>query len=60
MTLKGPLGAAESSGERDSARDWVRSELGEAITEETRIGYVALTRAQRYCAVALHANTPKK
>lgn len=52
------LAAARKFGDRDNARDWIRTGIGEAITEETRIGYVALTRAQRYCAVALPAKTP--
>jgi hypothetical protein len=43
---------------RDSARDWIKGGLGEDHDEETRIGYVGLTRARRYCAVALPSTTP--
>jgi hypothetical protein len=32
--------------------------LGGARTEETRVAYVALTRAERYVAIALPAQTP--
>ncbi len=42
----------------DSARDWIKGELGEDPDEETRIGYVGLTRARKYCAVALPNTTP--
>jgi DNA helicase-2/ATP-dependent DNA helicase PcrA len=51
--------SGKATAKRDSARDWIKGELGEGHDEETRIGYVALTRARRYCAVALPNNTPK-
>lgn len=50
--------AGKATGSRDSARDWIKGELGEERDEETRIGYVGLTRARRYCAVALPNTTP--
>jgi DNA helicase II / ATP-dependent DNA helicase PcrA len=50
--------SGKATAKRDSARDWIKGELGEARDEETRIGYVALTRARRYCAVALPDTTP--
>lgn len=54
------LVAGRATRARDSARDWIKGELGLDRDEETRIGYVALTRARRYCAVALPAATPQE
>jgi DNA helicase-2/ATP-dependent DNA helicase PcrA len=50
--------SGKATATRDSARDWIKGELGDDRDEETRIGYVGLTRARRYCAVALPDNTP--
>lgn len=50
--------SGKATAKRDSARDWIKGEMGEDRDEETRIGYVGLTRARRYCAVALHSTTP--
>lgn len=52
--------SAKARGARSNARDWIKGELGEDRDEETRIGYVGLTRARRYCAVALPATTEKE
>lgn len=52
------LVSGKATAKRDSARDWIKGELAETRDEETRIGYVALTRARRYCAVALPDTTP--
>lgn len=49
--------AGKAIGKRDSARDWIKAELGDDRDEETRIGYVGLTRARKYCAVALPNTT---
>jgi superfamily I DNA/RNA helicase len=50
--------AQRPAGGRDFPREWVAHLLGEARTEETRVAYVALTRARRYLAVALPSGTP--
>lgn len=50
--------SGKATNKRDSARDWIKGGLGEDHDEETRIGYVGLTRARRYCAVALPRTTP--
>lgn len=49
--------AGRAIGQRDSARDWIKAELGEDRDEETRIAYVGLTRARKYCAVAVPDST---
>jgi DNA helicase-2/ATP-dependent DNA helicase PcrA len=50
----------KKQGQADQAGLWSAPLLGEAVDaddeEELRIAYVALTRAERYCAVALPAN----
>jgi superfamily I DNA/RNA helicase len=51
--------SGRATAKRDSARDWIKGEMGEPPDEETRIGYVGLTRARRYCAVALPNTTPE-
>jgi hypothetical protein len=50
--------AQRPAGGRDFPREWVQHLLGGPRTEETRIAYVALTRARRYIAVALPSGTP--
>lgn len=45
------------AGGRDYPREWVSHLLGLASSEETRVAYVAITRPQRYLAVALPAGT---
>lgn len=50
--------SGKATAKRDSARDWIKGEMGDDRDEETRIGYVALTRARRYCAVGLPDTTP--
>jgi DNA helicase II / ATP-dependent DNA helicase PcrA len=52
------LVAQPPAASRDQARDLIAHLLGGARTEETRVAYVALTRAERYVAIALPAQTP--
>ncbi|MGH2711493.1 MAG: UvrD-helicase domain-containing protein, partial [Actinomycetota bacterium] len=54
------LFSGKPTAQGDSARDWIKGELGDNTDEETRIGYVGLTRARKYCAVAVPNSTPKK
>lgn len=54
------LAAARATKDRDSARAWIKSQLGDEFDEETRVGYVAVTRARKYCAVALPLNTSQE
>jgi hypothetical protein len=52
------LAASSATKDCDGAREWIKSQLGDELDEETRVGYVAVTRARKYCAVALPSNTP--
>lgn len=54
------LAAAKATKDRDHAREWIKAQMGDELDEETRVGYVAVTRARRYCAVALPSNTPQE
>lgn len=54
------LAAARATKDRDHAHQWIKAQLGDELDEETRVGYVAITRARRYCAVALPSNTPQE
>jgi hypothetical protein len=47
------LVAEPATGARDNARLWIEATDTGQVTEEVRVAYVALTRARRYCAVAL-------
>jgi DNA helicase-2/ATP-dependent DNA helicase PcrA len=47
------LVAEPATGARDNARLWIEATDTGEVTEEVRVAYVALTRARRYCAVAL-------
>jgi DNA helicase-2/ATP-dependent DNA helicase PcrA len=52
--------AQRPAGGRDFPREWVTHLLGGSRTEETRVAYVAMTRARRYVAVALPGATPNE
>jgi DNA helicase-2/ATP-dependent DNA helicase PcrA len=39
--------------DRNPAVEWVKALDGELPDEESRVGYVALTRARKYCAIAI-------
>jgi hypothetical protein len=52
--------AQRPAGGRNYPREWVAHLLGGDRSEETRVAYVALTRPQRYVAVAVPIGTPSQ
>jgi ATP-dependent exoDNAse (exonuclease V) beta subunit len=49
---------ADRAGTFDNAKSWSGRLAGEAASEESRLACVALTRPQKFCAVALPDSTP--
>jgi len=53
LTLTENRRAEPAAGKRDNAQLWIEALESGQVFEEVRVAYVALTRARRYCAVAL-------